>query len=576
MMAIVKLSNVNVQKDNASGLKYKVNNYKRGTLVELDYCDQYNWCKIKNEQLYLPKYSLSIEFFKELYPKEKSTKIKSIKSKCIKLRKIDLDEKKLLDISTQNKILSKYKNNSCINSKMVKDILKDINTYYISKGYITTKPFLSPQNIKDGQLDVNVSIGKIEKIIDSNSSNTTSNIIFAFAGQTNKELNLRDLETSLESINRVPSSKSTFKIKPSNQKKYSIVKVTTQKIQMPFDFTLGVSGKEDFKDKNPYLISTLSLYNPLSINDILRFSLNGSYIQEEYQSTKGNEINYSFSIGSYLLEFIKSYSTYRQGIDGLNNTYLSNGDTHGYKTKLSKIIFRNQSNKFKTSFSLYHKSTKNYFEDNEIETSSYKVTQIQLDFIHTLIKKWGQLNTIFSIYQGNDWLGARGDDYFASESDYSNDTKLEFTKYTLSTNIIYNFIPTYSLSSNFKIQYTDDNLYSSDKFSLGGDTSVRGYYGNYYGNTGWYLNNTITKNIGLNIYKPLLQNMSIYVGFDYGAVPCKADNQGRCGKMYGSGIGLRSGAKNFNTDFSWVRPLKKLNDNFEIQNSFKYTLTIKF
>jgi hypothetical protein len=74
MMAIVKLSNANVQKNNASGLKYKVNNYKRGTLVELDYCDKYDWCKIKNEQLYLPKYSLYIEFFKELYPKEKSTK----------------------------------------------------------------------------------------------------------------------------------------------------------------------------------------------------------------------------------------------------------------------------------------------------------------------------------------------------------------------------------------------------------------------------------------------------------------------------------------------------------------------
>ena len=50
-IAIVKLFNVNVQKENRSGLAYKVNNYKKGKILELEYCDKYDWCKIKNKEL---------------------------------------------------------------------------------------------------------------------------------------------------------------------------------------------------------------------------------------------------------------------------------------------------------------------------------------------------------------------------------------------------------------------------------------------------------------------------------------------------------------------------------------------
>jgi len=232
---------------------------------------------------------------------------------CTKLTQIDLSENKIFDIDTQNKLLSKYKNNTCLNGTMIQSILKDITQYYSNTGYVTTRPFLLPQNIQNGQLDINISVGKIEKILNTIDNKTTSNIIFAFAGQDGETLNLRDLETSLESINRVPSVKAIFKIQPSKQRSNSIVKVETTKTQLPFDLTLGISGQNNFQDKNPSLVSTLSLYNPLSINDILKFTLNGSYIQEKYQSSKGNEINYSFSVGSYLLEITKSYSQYRQG-----------------------------------------------------------------------------------------------------------------------------------------------------------------------------------------------------------------------------------------------------------------------
>lgn len=591
VVGIVILPKVNVQSFPKSGELYKVSSYLKGKIVTLKGCNKYDWCKLKDANLYIPKYALGImkldnspfknvKIFNEKEPKPLTTKVllaqKKRSSTCIELKQISLSENELFSIDTQNELLLKYKNNKCLNGTKIKKILQEITKYYSKNGYVTTRPFLLPQNLNDGKLDINISVGKVEKIIDSELNRSTSNISFAFINQKGKVLNLRDLETSLESMNRVPSSKATFKIAPSKQRGNSIIKVKTQRIKAPFDATLGINGKRNFKDENPSLLATLSFYNPLSINDILRITVNGSRIQEEYQSSKGNEINYSFSIGSYLLEFIKSYSTYRQGVDGINNVYLSNGHTHGYKTKLSKIIFRNQKNKFQTALSLNHKDAKNYFENVKIETSSYKTSQLQFDLIHTLLQPWGQIGTTLSIHQGGDWLGARGDEYTFAQRDYVSDAKLEFIKYALHINSTYNFTKGYSLQSNLSYQYSKDNLYSSDKFSLGSTTSVRGYSGNYFGNIGWYMNNTITKSIDMSINETFFKNISFYMGLDYGDVPCKDDNIGNCGDLYGSALGIKSDGKHFNTDFLVVRPLKSIDSSYDKKNYYSWSLTMKF
>ena len=279
-------------------------------------------------------------------------------------------------------------------------------------------------------------------------------------------------------------------------------------------------------------------------------------------------MNYSFSLASYLLEFIKSYSTYRQGVDGINDQYLSNGNTHGYRVRLSKMLMRNQSNKLKASFQIHHKSRKNYFESVLVETSSYKTTHVQADLSHTKILPWGQIVTKASAYRGTRMLGARDDKYAYEESDYERPAQYEFKKYTLNSNLHYKFNdPTYTFDTTLHIQYADDNLFSADKLSLGSDYSVRGYSGNYYGNKGWYFHNNFTKKIG---------NYSLYLGLDYGKMPCSYDNENACGEMYGSGIGFRSNHKYFSSDLSVVRPLKSLSEDFEKENLFKYTFTMKF
>jgi len=589
LIGIVKIPSANYRAKtvlNPSNIKGQ---YTLGKLLELESCDKYNWCKIKNKDLYIAKSVMGImslnnspfidnEIKKEKEPKKKNTKKttkpKELQTNCIKLKQIDLNENELFTKDTQKDIFSKYLNN-CIDGKVLKGILADTSKYYMDNGYITTKPYLEAQDISDGQIDIKIVKGVVEDIIDAKSKKNTWNIKTAFVLQKKKPLNLRDLETSLEMLNRVPSVDAKFDIKSGTSSGSSLV-VVNNKLTRPYHFSLGVTGEKSFRDNDPDLTATFSYDNVFNINDIISYTYNGSRIQEEYQSTKGYEYNYSFPIGSYLFELIYSDTKYRQGIVGINDTYLSNGITKGKKFKVSKVLNRNQKHKLNLAAMIYHKDTKNYFANQLVEVSSYKTTLAQLDLIHTYLQNWGQIYTTYSYYAGKDWFGARDDNYY--EIDNTNEAILEFKKYSLNSNLSYYFKNrSYKFDSSFYLQASNDLLYNNDQLTVGSDYTVRGYSdSNLYGNNGHYIKNNITKTYNPKINKYFLQSISLFAGLDYGKIRCERDNQSSCGEIYGSAVGIQTSAKNITTDLTWSRAQKSIGEDFRRENRFKYNLTVKF
>lgn len=495
---------------------------------------------------------------------------------CIKLKQISLSNNDILDQHTQEKILQIYYGN-CLDQVLIKDILSTISQFYMDKGYITTKPYLKEQDILDGQLDIEILEGKVESIIHDETNSSSSKIATAFIFQEGEVLNLRDLETSLEMVNRVSSSDAKFEIEPGTKQGDSVVRIKTQS-SFPLHLQLGVSGSRSLNDKNPNLSGVLTFDNPLNLNDILKFTYNGSRIQKQYQSTTGKEINYSFPLGSYLLEFIQSYSSYNQGVYGINDLYLAQGDTVGSQIQISKVLTRDQSNKFELKGSIYHKDTQNYFANQLIEVLSYKTTLANLDLIHTYLQPWGQVATTYSYFQGKDWFGARDDGYSSLESDYETDAKLEFKKYTLGSTLIYYFSDnTYQLNSTFHLQYSKNYLYNNDQISIGSDYTVRGYGdSSLVGNNGFYLHNDLIKSFEIGLDDTFLKTISPYIGFDYGKIRCQKDNSETCGTLYGAAIGVKTAADTLSTNFMWSRGLKKLSSSYEKDTYFRFDITFNF
>jgi len=499
-----------------------------------------------------------------------------IKAKCIVLKNLNLSENEIVTLKDKELIL-KDRVGKCIDGVLLKSLLKDINSLFMNKGFVTTKAYIKQQEIKDGRVEIDIVKGEIEDIISDDISSNSFLLDTAFIGQKKRLLNLRELETSLEMINRVPSVDAKFEIKPGKSHGKSIIDVEIKE-KNPIHLTLGTSGTKPLNDNNLNLTAVLSVDNPLNLNDILTYTYNGSRIQEEYQSTKGSEVNYSVAVGSYLVEFIYSDTSYRQGIEGLDGIYLSNGKTLGKQFKVSKMLFRNQFNKFESSILLNHKNTKNYFENTLIEVSSYKTTQLELDLKHTFLQTWGSLITSYSYHNGLDWFGARGDQDSSIEENLVSNEKLLFKKHTLDIELAYYFAQRkYQFNPTFHLQYSDDLLYNNDQVSIGNTYSVRGYsFLNLIGNNGWYFKNDFLRHLNINLQDNLLKQLSIFLGFDYGKVKCESNNQNNCGEIYGSALGFKTISDGLSLDFTWSKPLKKLNQEFDSGVLFNFYITMEF
>lgn len=348
----------------------------------------------------------------------------------------------------------------------------------------------------------------------------------------------------------------------------SIVEIISEETN-PYHLILSAVGEENINEERPYLSVYFSIDNPFNINDILTFQYNNSDIRETYQSSSGQDLNYSFPLGSYLFETNIFSFDYTQRVIGLNDIYEASGKSKGVNLKINKMLFRNQENKLQLALSLEYKNTKNYFAGELLEVSSYKTSLIQASLTHTLLKSWGQLISSYSFYHGSDIFGARNDNYFDTEVD----EKLQFLKQTLSTNLYYNFGDTpYQLNSSLHLQYTDDKLYNNNKLAVGSYYTVRGFSDSYYGNNGGYLNNTLLRTINVN-YSPLyLQSISPFIGLDYGKILC--EDEFGCGELFGAAIGFKTDSKYISSDFTWSRSLYS-SAHLDTEYTFRYSIVFK-
>jgi len=496
--------------------------------------------------------------------------------RCVVLNRIGLDDNGILNKEHQRELFRPYMG-KCIDGKLLKALIADVSGFYMKRGNITVRPYLKKQNVADGQIDVSVLKGSVEDIVDASTKKPNASSSTAFAFQKDRLLNLRDIETSLEMINRPPSSHASFAIKPGSKPGASIIEVKRQDTS-PWHLKLGLTGRRQATRNEGFVTAEASVDNPLNINDILAFRLNGNRSQRERQSTRSGEINYSFPVSSYLLEFIASRFFYRQGVQGVNDTFLADGHTTGLRTRVSKVLMRDQTRKITAAVSAYHKNSRNFLAGQLIQVSSYKTTVLQLDATHAWLQRWGGLTTTYSYYRGTDWFGARKDGFFGAQTGTPGQARLQFVKHTLDIALDYRFPDnSYRFTSRAYLQRTLDELFDNDKLSVGGDYTVRGYPdGSLYGNNAWYVRNDLMKSWAVNINPAMLQSLSLFVGYDYGHVRCETDNPLSCGNIYSVAGGFRTQGGHLTSSLTVGWPLKKVSAAFKRRSTLRLDMTWGF
>lgn len=463
---------------------------------------------------------------------------------CFPVHHISLRNASLLPQSEQQNITATYINR-CLNLTEINSLVHAISDWYMQRGYITSRAFLTEQDLSTGELVIPVLEGKLDEIrLDGQHPRS---LAMAFPGLEGKVLNLRDIEQGMEQINRVQTTPVQIEIQPSPKAGYSVVNLTA-KPEFPLSASLGFDNSGQKSTGTSQLNASLTGNNLLGLADRWFVSGGRSSAFSEWLDAQSLQAGVSVPYGYGLLDYSYSWSSYHSSFINNGFTWLSNGDNVAHRLNGSWVLFRNGDIKTGVQLGLNHYSSHNFLNNTLLQSSSRKITSLQIGLNHTqkIVGGVATLNPTFS--RGMPWFDAESDD--GKNGDLP---KAQFRKWSLSGSFQRPLTNNLWWLSSVYGQWSPDRLYGSERLTLGGESSVRGFKEQYLsGDAGGYLRNELNYNL---FTLPVIGEVSALVAVDGGWIQSDTQNRESTGTLWGSAVGLSTRGRYFYTQYTVGMPL---------------------
>lgn len=458
---------------------------------------------------------------------------------CFTLNRIVLDGTTLIDARSQQTLLAPWLN-QCLDMARINQLTNTVSDWYIHRGYITSRAFLTEQDLSSGMLHIVVMEGKLQQIRLEGVPERTLNM--TFPGLQGKILNLRDIEQGMEQLNRVRQTPVEIEILPGDKQGWSVVNLTA-KPEFPFSGSLSVDNSGQKSTGTGQLSGVLVGNNLLGLADKWFVSGGRSSDFSNSEDAQNFAAGVSLPYGYGLLDYSYSWSNYLSILD--NNGYLwrSTGDSETHRLTGSWVLFRNGDIKTGAIVGLTQRNNHNYLDDTLLTTSTRKLSSLSLGINHTqkILSGVATLNPTFT--QGVPWFGAEDD------NDKQGDVpKAEFRKWSVNGSFQRPVADNLWWLSSFYFQWSPDRLYGSERLTLGGESSVRGFKEQYIsGDNGGYWRNEVNYSL---LTLPLLGQIGAMAAFDGGWLKKDGFDRYASGTLWGAALGLTSSGRWFSSQFT--------------------------
>ena len=463
---------------------------------------------------------------------------------CFEINQISLQQASLITPDTQKRLVAPYIN-QCLSLDRINQLVRAISEWYVQRGYITSRAFLTEQNLSHGTLNITVLEGKLEAIHLQGASARQLNM--AFPTRAGRILNLRDIEQGMEQINRLRTSPVQIEIIPSSQPGYSIVNLTSTP---EFPLTLGLNM--DNSGQRSTGIGQLS--GSLVGNDLLgvadRWFVSGgrSSAFSDWHDAQNFQAGVSVPYGYGLLDYSYSWSNYHSRFNANSFDWYSNGDNISNRLSGSWVLFRNGQIKTGLQLGLNHYVSHNWLNETLLQSSSRKLTSLQIGFNHTQKIAGGVATLNPMLSRGMPWFDAESDK--GKSDDFP---KAEFRKWSVSSSYQRPVTQKMWWLSSFYAQWSPDRLYGSERLTIGGENSVRGYKEQYLsGDVGGYLRNELNYSL---FTLPAIGEVSTTLALDGGWLQSDKQDRYAAGTLWGSSLGLGTRNAHVSTQLSLGIPV---------------------
>ena len=309
-------------------------------------------------------------------------------------------------------------------------------------------------------------------------------------------------------MNRLQSNSAKMKIESAKEIGFSDIKIdNAKKIPISAAISYDNLGNEFTGIRKTNFSSTID--NALFLNDQINVNYSAN-LDDPNDEKDLRSIGASISIPYKYNLFSYDYSrtTYMGQNPGINAPIVINGYSHRNNFSVDRTLLNNTNYRISTNLSLTKKDSANYLNGTKIESNDKKLTIGSLSFSFSKFFKNGA--NIFLKPQYSKGITALNSDQ--DKGDLSGDIpKAQFQLYKLYARISKEIqipkidIPV-TLSTEMDSQFSEDTLYGSEQFSVGGYYSVRGFRENYItGDNGYYFRNKASFNLG-QILSPIFNS----------------------------------------------------------------------
>ncbi|MEW5287595.1 ShlB/FhaC/HecB family hemolysin secretion/activation protein [Erwinia papayae] len=463
---------------------------------------------------------------------------------CFTIDQIILRNTTLISERQQQRLTAGYIHR-CLNLAAINTLVNNVSNWYMQRGYITSRAFLTAQDLSSGKLFIQILEGKVESIRLEGKQPLMLRTVFP--GVEGHILNLRDIEQGMEQINRVRNTPVQIEIQPAAQAGYSVINLSG-KAEFPLAVTLGFDNSGQRSTGTGQLTASATGNNLLGVAD--RWTLSGgrSSAFSQWRDAQNMQAGVSVPYGYGLLDYSYSWSNYHSSFVSDDFTWLSNGDNVAHRLNGSWVLFRNGEIKTGMQLGLNHYVSHNYLNSALLQSSSRKLTSLQFGLNHSQKIAGGvaTLNPAFT--RGMPWFDAESD-----QGKNDNAPKASFRKWSLTGSFQRPLTDRLWWLSSFYAQWSPDRLYGSERLTLGGESSVRGFKEQYLsGDAGGWLRNELNYSL---FTLPVMGDVSAVMAADGGWLKSDPQNPEYTGTLWGSAVGLTTRNRHFYTQYTLAVPL---------------------
>lgn len=443
----------------------------------------------------------------------------------------------------------------CVEVKAIDGALRAITNHYVAAGYITSRAFVGPQDLKSGTLVITVFEGRIGAIEGAgDEAYGKGEIGTAFPGSTGDLLNLRALEQGVDQLARLGKAEPSIDIAPGDAPGTSKVLVKRKPAGSWVRPSIALNNQGSTSTGRWQATLGLDVDSPLGLADA--WSL---YYQSEFDGDplRGNEAYGGFvSVphGWWTLSLNAGASRYHSVLEGNGLSFATRGESWNAGAALDRMMYRDAKTKVALTGSMAVQDTKNFIQGIALRTGSYRIASAKVGARLQHKAKSTLWSASLGYEQGLGLFGANAVDtgpggakgkFSLVAGDVAAQTGFEVGGLRFVNRAL------------LRAQWGLTNLFPAQRFSLGGFSTVRGFRDDgISGRTGANLREEIGASLfDLAATSRLKTNVSAFVSYDAGAILANDFDAYERGFLQAVSAGVRAQGRHLRAELAVSVPL---------------------